>query len=759
MNVLSRARAVNLGLLVLAMLSLLVTVWLGRLPSSAESATRQQHLLPIFRQEEVQRITVVEGQRRTVIERELAPPAGAGAPGAAGNDSSGERPGVEAAATGAEWNLLEPFETDADPAPVERLLGSLRYATWEREVEGPLDLGAESGAPGAVLSERSIELRMGELSYRLRLGKESPAPAGSRYLEVTRGSGESHVYVIKKSLVDALFPAGESFRGRQIAPYQKRSVEGMVLSSAAGARRLRRVGDNFHFDGMEDGQRVDRAALERVFVALGRAVAEPFLDIEVAKAALSVEPSVRVLLRPSGDKAEASLEFGGTCPTDPGKAVGVRHVPEPLAGCIDKSVVFTLREPASAFIDDGLFSFNADEVDTVRLVEGERVLDFARKGDGFELRAPEAATLDAEAAADRLARILGVSGELYTGERRPRGAEAYDDVVITLESSSRLGTDTVREVVRVGPVLSDGSRRVFREADGAVVAVGADDAFALRADVTLLKQHQVFDYGLRDVRRVRVAVGPVKQALERSEAGGLTLLEPKGFAIDGGLAVTLIDELRSLRALRWVTDRTTGGFGLDKSPRAEVKLAVNVDGRDIERTLRIGRSAPGGYYATVDRDPGVFVVPRSLERTLATWLFDRSVFMAERDSIVELTLNVEGRGKLTLRRVAGQLTVEKSSPPFDLSRLDELLEVIESLRPDAAVHPGPATAGEGFRRPILTCVIRRLSPKNVDMPTIRFSVGSRDSFQDASVYYARHASINATYALPRAQVQRLLDLF
>jgi hypothetical protein len=38
-------------------------------------------------------------------------------------------------------------------------------------------------------------------------------------------------------------------------------------------------------------------------------------------------------------------------------------------------------------------------------------------------------------------------------------------------------------------------------------------------------------------------------------------------------------------------------------------------------------------------------------------------------------------------------------------------------------------------------------------------VGTRDSFRDASIYYARIGSINATFALPREQVQRLLDLF
>ena len=115
-------------------------------------------------------------------------------------------------------------------------------------------------------------------------------------------------------------------------------------------------------------------------------------------------------------------------------------------------------------------------------------------------------------------------------------------------------------------------------------------------------------------------------------------------------------------------------------------------------------------------------------------------------------------GSLRLKRVAGQLTLQEAPSGFDPSRVDELLDAIESLRAEAAVHLGPATAGEGLRRPILTGTIRRQSPENVGMPPIRFSIGSRDSFRDASIYYARVASINATYALPREQVQRLLDL-
>jgi hypothetical protein len=192
-----------------------------------------------------------------------------------------------------------------------------------------------------------------------------------------------------------------------------------------------------------------------------------------------------------------------------------------------------------------------------------------------------------------------------------------------------------------------------------------------------------------------------------------------------------------------------------------VRLVVEVDGREVERTLLIGESAPGGYYASVDRDPGVFVAARGIDRVLRTWLLDRSIFAADRASIVELSLDAQQGGKIALKRIAGQLTLQKQkgSAEFDASRIDELLEAVEALRPDAAVHLGAALPGEGLKRPILTVVIRRQSPANVGMPPIRFSVGSRDSFQDASIYYARHGSVNATYALPREQVQRILDLF
>lgn len=759
MTVLARARWLNLGLVIVALLSLGLVMWTAEKPTTLERQVRQRHLLDVFRREDVQRIEVRQGDRKTVLVRRTTSPGDLlrqeVEPGAADAELApdGLDAATDVATADAEWSLSEPFETDADTVPVDRLLGSLQYATWEREL-------GTSPPPeaSAALATHELAVTMGSTTYRLSLGADAVSPSGARYVQVISGNSPAQTYVVKKRWVDDLFVEGDVFRGRQIVPYRKSSIDRIVLSSAAGVRRLRRSGAQFLFDGMQDNQRVEHHGLDRIFLALSRARAEPFVNVDAAKAALGLDASVRVSLVPlEKEKPEASLEFGGRCPSAPEQTIAIRHLPEPLAGCVDKSIVYALREPASALIDRHLFGFDADEVDTVRLVEGDSVLEFARGGDGFVLQQPRSAPLDADAARDRLSRILEIEGELLQEKSKPDNAAQYSAVSITLESSARPGEERTRETVRVGEAAADGTRRIYREVDGAVLAVSAESALSLHADATLMKDHAVFDYALKQVRRVDVAFGDVKQTLERSPEGVLSLSAPKDHDVDGGLAVELIDQLRTLHALRWVSDRAVTGFGLDK-PRATVRLSVEVDGKPIERTLSIGSRAPGGFHASVDRDPGVFVAPRSIERMLGTWLLDRAVFRAERDSIVELSLEGENRGSVLLKRVAGQLTVQKAPSGFDAGRVDELLDAIESLRAEAAVHLGAATGSEGLRRPILTGMIRRQSPENVGMPPIRFSIGSRDSFRDASIFYARVGSINATYALPREQVQRLLDL-
>ncbi|HTV18610.1 MAG TPA: DUF4340 domain-containing protein, partial [Polyangiaceae bacterium] len=464
MTVLVRARWLNLGLVVLALLSLGLVMWTAEKPTTLERQVRQRHLLDVFRREDVQRIEVRQGDRKTVVVRRTPGPGDLlrqeVEPGA--SEAELVPDGLDAASAAApadsEWSLSEPFETDADAAPVERLLGSLQYATWERE------LGTSPPPEASVaLATHELAVIMGNATYRLILGADALSPSGARYVQVTSGNGAPETYVVKKRWVDDLFVEGDVFRGRQIVPYRKSSIDRIVLSSAAGVRRLRRSGDQFVFDGMQDNQRVEHHGLDRIFLALSRARAEPFVNVDSAKAALGLDASVRVSLVPvAKDKPEASLEFGGRCPSAPEQTIAIRHLPEPLAGCVDKSIVYALREPASALIDRHLFGFDADEVDTVRLVEGESVLEFARGGDGFVLQQPRSAPLDADAARDRLSRILDIQGELLLEKSKPSDGARYSAVTITLESSARPGQERTKETVRVSDAAADGTRRIYR---------------------------------------------------------------------------------------------------------------------------------------------------------------------------------------------------------------------------------------------------------------------------------------------------------
>jgi hypothetical protein len=307
-----------------------------------ERQVRERHLLEVFRREDVERLELRQGDRRTVVvrrtEAERAPLLEEPVPAA---DGDGElAPGGEEM-DAAKWSLVEPFETDADEAPVEQLLGSLQYATWEREVESETHTEGSPVAPG-----HELVVQMPKARYQLRLGGDAVSPPGARYVEVSSEGAAPHTFVIKKRLADELFVEGDSFRGRQIVPYRKGSIDRLVLSSAAGVRRLRRAGADFRFDAMQENQRVEHQALARIFLALGRARAEPFVNVDVAKAAIASEGSVRVSIVPvSPDKPEASLEFGGRCPSSPDHTLAIRHLPEPIAGDFFEGSVLLLASP------------------------------------------------------------------------------------------------------------------------------------------------------------------------------------------------------------------------------------------------------------------------------------------------------------------------------------------------------------------------------------------------------------------------------
>lgn len=752
MNALGRARLVNGGLAVLALVLLIVVAVTSRAPSRAELELRERHVLTVFPEDELEQVVVTRGDERVVIER--------AAPGH-------EEPprGDEPLGIASDWRLLEPFETAADDVAVERLVGSLQHATWLRRLE-PDEAAGVAFAPDAL----RIELDLGARRYALRLGPESPTPAGSRYLEVVgeeellpQSAGRS-VGVVAEGLVSELDRAPASYRGRALSPYSRRTLRSLSVASSTDEYRVERAGEVFHVVRASGAVRADRAALDRVFLALARMTAEPLLPLEAARAAreAAADASVEITLEPRAEaQPTARLVIGGECPGHTGRVVALRREPEPLAGCVDASVATALAIRADDLLDRGLFSAALDELERFASVEGERQLELSRKGEGFVLLAPRQAPLESEAVEDRLERVLAIRGALI----EPRPPPLPEDQAALVVRVALAGTQDAEEVVRVGPKQSDGRFIAQRASDGAALAIDAEARALLAPDATLLKPLAVFDYAPAEVRAVSIERAPtspgasdgVEQRFTRSEAGELSLVQPRGYEIDGGLALEALDRLRQLRALRWVTDRDSDDFGL-ADPRLTAELEIVREGRTIVRTLHIGQRAPGGFYAKVDRDPGVFVAPAALERALSTWLVDRSVFAVALRDVRRVVLDAGARGRLELVQSPGGLVSEVGSRALEPSEIDAVAEVLEGLRPERAVHLGAPRRGDGLQAPELVVRVEQEAGRG-DASTLVWRVGGRDTLDGASIYYARSSAADATYALPRAPVQRLLDLF
>src|SRR6185503_11892977 len=154
-----RRQAGNIALIAAALALVgVVIATTGRVTTSEQEA-RPNNVLAAFREDEISKIERDTAGKKLVLERRPSGDAG---------DSS--------------WFLLEPIGEEADVYAVEKLSGSLEFATWVRRIKpGEVDRAAFGlDAPRWVM-----RIDMGKIHYRLALGKDAVSPPGSAYLEVS----------------------------------------------------------------------------------------------------------------------------------------------------------------------------------------------------------------------------------------------------------------------------------------------------------------------------------------------------------------------------------------------------------------------------------------------------------------------------------------------------------------------------------------------------------------------------------------------
>ena len=261
---------------------------------------------------------------------------------------------------------------------------------------------------------------------------------------------------------------------------------------------------------------------------------------------------------------------------------------------------------------------------------------------------------------------------------------------------------------------------MLREDDSALLRISERDAHLLAADNAWWLPKHLLQSRLADLRRVRIQRGDRVQELARADGGQLELLEPEGFNIDGALAARLGEQLVQLEAQRWSSGSSSGSWGFEP-PFMDVEIDVIENDRPQRYTLTVGERTPAGRYARFSKYDGVFVLGGSTIEQLDTLLIDRGAFLVNRDTLHSVRIE-SSDGHVTLERWGDRF----ESQPRGLlhtSQVEQLLELLTGLRPEAALHTGTARAHEGLARPELRILIEETIGSSRRQRTLSF--GSR----------------------------------
>src|SRR5262245_50560343 len=123
-----------------------------------EEDARSTNILRVFREEDITRLRVERKDGSFTVVRTKVEDGGVGS-----------------------WALKEPLVEDAEPFGVQKLLGTLEFASYVRQIK-PEEVNRT--AFGLDDPELVVHIDMGSIHYRIRVGREASSPAGSHYVEI-----------------------------------------------------------------------------------------------------------------------------------------------------------------------------------------------------------------------------------------------------------------------------------------------------------------------------------------------------------------------------------------------------------------------------------------------------------------------------------------------------------------------------------------------------------------------------------------------
>lgn len=760
-----RSELVSYGLIAAAVgLAVVVVVDRDR-PTTKEQVARAGMLLRVFRPDDITRISIA---RR----------------GEKGDEK------VELVRDGDTWKMVAPRVARTDFLAVTSLINALQGARAERSL-GVVTTPGERAQLGLDAPRAKVEIAMKGVSLTLSLGGPATGAAGepdaalASYVEVAPyGDEKGGVYVVGPDVAAALDRGESAFRepsllgGNQSSTFTRIAITG---PSGALVTLDRGAHGTWRTAGPNGPVRANADAVDGLLKTFYDLKADPFVPD-----ATPVDPgkggTIEISLA-SGEKVVTKL--GGACPADPKLVVAQLQGTPPSTGCVAPVLVERALKPADFYGDERAFgllpgteSAKTSEIESVLIeASGAKVLEAERRGDGLHLRVPTEEQVDKEATDRYLARLAAVSGTIVPspdlaalGLATPAGKATIKRRVDRLSlgpNAPEAGSEVWEQVVEISaavpedPADKSGPQVVHlrRLDDGVVLRVPLPRAQPLRAAAV----HDLRNPNLLSVTSdaiTRVVVKPNADAIgfDLSKQNGFwSLAAPKGLGADVAAVTTLADRLSHLTCLRWAAEKDDGSFGFS-APSAviEVERAPKPGDAGAEPSafvVELGSlTADGGVHARVrGRDP-VCVLPLGARDVLLRAPVDGKNVGFDPTVTPKIELRAAGRS----RTIAFDPTNKSWGWSGDAGASEELArKLADSVRALSAyglVHLGPEKPDEGLATPKLV-----LEGFDGTSAKKKIAFGAVGKFEDATVYYARIDGVDATWAVLKADVDRILE--
>lgn len=703
------ATTIVLGALAVA---LALWVWLGDRGSvtDTERDLRARNVFPAFRRDEITRVEVENPTGRWVLTRPAA-------------DAS-DQP----------WSFEEPAKERADDHAVDTLIGVLEFATRVRKADA---------ATGLDKPRAHGKLVMGKVTFAFALGDPAPTPEGSAYMRV-EGEG---TFVAGAELVKALLAPWDGLRSRTVVPYLSLELAKLEVRGKDGAGFEIERTDDVAFRLPALGVRASRERLDGVWLALAELRAESFLPDAEADRAIAT-PAATVLMTPKDPaRPKGELVLGGPCPSQPQSIVAVRRSPTRISACIPAGIAARLLVSPEELADKRLFLARPDEVESIVLAATPTGLtvDVARKGSGWQLRAPEGRALaedEAEMATALVAAIVHSEGARFR-PRTPADDALSPRARVSLARSEPPGDEVVDLLFG-----AKGAAFATRKGDGAIAEIPADVARRLQPSLVAIRGRAVWAPPLQGLSATALALDcdGVHQELTRDKVAW-TLAVPAGYSADNAGAGDVVEAMTRLRAESWVAESDDGTFGLDG--KCSITVTTAGEGGARVAKLSLGRDGEGGLYAKADGAP-VFVVSRAMREHATRMLVDRAAISVDVNRAERVVLR-KGASALTLSRAGGKLVPDGGAPSAAF-----VADALVVLKADDVVRLGPPTNDEGFGAPTLEIRATYAADGGAARESV-LTFGHAVLWRDQKMYLARIAGVAATFAVAKERVEPLLD--